>query len=109
MAEYLWYILLNEKQYGPYTFKELKGIGSITPDTLCWREGMKEWLPIRNVPELKDLFKDDQTPPSVMDELPGITPAEDLTLTIPQAEPPYYLLLILLMIMIVYALFQIYY
>ena len=108
MAEYLWYILLNEKQYGPYTFKELKAITSITPDTLCWREGMKKWLPIRDVPELKDLFKDDHKP-SATDKVSDIPPAGDLTLTLPQTEPPYYLLLIILLIMIIYAFFQIYF
>lgn len=108
MAEYLWYVLLNEKQYGPYTFLELKGLRSITPDTLCWREGMTEWLPIRNVPELKDLFKDEHVPPQDLDENPVVTPADDLTLTIPQVEPPYYLWLIFLIIVIAYALFQIY-
>lgn len=108
MAEYLWYVLLNEKQYGPFTFLELKGIASITPDTFCWREGMLEWLPIRDVPELKDLFKDEHVPPEVPDELPSLTPADDLTLTLPQIQPPYYLLLILLTLMIAYALFQIY-
>lgn len=108
MAEYSWYVLLNEKQYGPYTFVELKGIASITPDTLCWREGMDGWLPIRNVPELKDLFKDEHVPPPVPDEIPDVLPAEDLTLSIPQSEPPFYLWLMLLIIVIAYALFQIY-
>lgn len=108
MAEYLWYVLLDEKQYGPYTFLELRGLRSITPDTLCWREGMAEWQPIRSISELKDLFKDENIPPSIPDEMPVATPADDLTLTLPQVEPPYYLLLILLTIMIAYALFQIY-
>lgn len=108
MAEYLWYVLLNEKQCGPYTFLELKGIKAITPDTLCWREGMPEWVPIRRVPELKDLFKDENVLPTVPDEIPIVTPADDLALTLPQAEPPYYLWFILLFIVIAYALFQIY-
>lgn len=69
---------------------------------------MAGWVPIRNVPELKDLFKDENVPPPVPDETSVITPADDLALTLPQAEPPYYLWLILLFIVITYALFQIY-
>lgn len=106
MAEYSWYILLNQKQYGPYTFQELKGIASITPDTLCWREGMNGWVPIRDVPELKDLFKDEPVPED--EEVSIAAPSEDLALTLIPAEPPYYLWLILLILVISYVLFQFY-
>ena len=109
MEKYLWYVLLDGKQRGPYTFLELKAMASITPDTLCWKEGMTKWLPIRDVPELKNLFKDDHPLQKLPDALPVVTPADDLALTLPQIEPPYYLLLILMTIMIVYALFQIYF
>lgn len=106
MAEYLWYVLLNGKQYGPYTFLELRGIKALTPDTLCWREGMAEWIAIRYVPELKDLFEEEKVPPP--EEISLETPSEDLALTLPQSQPPYYLWLILLIIVIVYAFFQLY-
>ncbi len=53
-----WYVILNGATLGPFSFLELRAKLDVTPDTLCWREGFKEWTPIRDVPELKDLFKD---------------------------------------------------
>lgn len=44
------------EQTGPYTMTELRGFvqsGHITPQSLCWREGMPAWIPISQVaPEL---------------------------------------------------------
>jgi hypothetical protein len=53
----IWYIILDGATLGPYSFLELRS-KPITPDTLCWKEGMEGWTPIRDVPDLKDLFKD---------------------------------------------------
>lgn len=59
--EKIWFILINDKKEGPYSFLELKQDDRITPDTLAWREGFAKWLPIRAIPELRDLFKDEET------------------------------------------------
>lgn len=56
--EKIWYIILNGATLGPFSFLELRAKPDLTPDTLCWKEGFKDWVPIRQVPELKDLFKD---------------------------------------------------
>lgn len=53
-----WYIILNNKQEGPYTLLELKGNPYFTPDTLVWKKGLTEWLPARKVAELKSIFVD---------------------------------------------------
>ncbi len=59
--EKIWFIIIDGKKEGPFSFFELKIDDRITPDTLAWKEGFPQWLPIRNIPELKDLFKDEKS------------------------------------------------
>lgn len=56
----IWYIQINGEKLGPYSFQDLKRNWKITPDTLAWREGFVNWLPLRDILELKDLFKDEE-------------------------------------------------
>lgn len=60
--EKIWYIQVDGTREGPFSFQELKKDLRITPDTLIWKSGFKKWVPIRSVPELKELFKDEPTP-----------------------------------------------
>lgn len=64
----IWFILIKRKQEGPYSVTQLKKDNRITPDTYVWREGFSNWLPIRSVPELKEIFKDETKKPSPKDE-----------------------------------------
>lgn len=43
---------------GPFTLEELRHDSRVTPDTLVWKEGFPRWIPIRKIPELKELFVD---------------------------------------------------
>lgn len=52
----IWFIEVKGKQEGPYSIAELKRHPHFTLDTLVWREGFREWIPARNVPELRELF-----------------------------------------------------
>jgi hypothetical protein len=54
----IWFIDIDGKLSGPYSVAQLKNISHITPDTLVWREGFERSIPIRLVPELKELFED---------------------------------------------------
>jgi hypothetical protein len=56
--EKIWYVSINNTQEGPYSVEDLKWDNRITPDTLVWKQGFPHWIPIRDVPELKSLFKD---------------------------------------------------
>ena len=56
----IWYISINNTQEGPYSVPELKADVRITPDTLAWRDGFPRWIKIRDIPELRDLFKDEE-------------------------------------------------
>jgi len=55
-----WYVMIGDAETGPLTRVEL-GVelasGSITPESLVWKQGMIKWLPGAKVPELEALFK----------------------------------------------------
>lgn len=48
----LWFYVVNGAQQGPVdeaTLQQLAAGGTITPETLVWREGMSDWKPYRQV------------------------------------------------------------
>lgn len=50
-----WYYGDNGQQTGPVdedTVRSAIAAGQLTPQTLVWREGMPNWLPLQQVPEL---------------------------------------------------------
>jgi len=56
-----WYIPgRDRKPVGPYTVEQVLRalkIGRITPQTICWREGMADWLPIEQIPDFAHLLQ----------------------------------------------------
>ncbi|MCA2979592.1 MAG: adventurous gliding motility protein GltJ [Myxococcaceae bacterium] len=47
-----WYVALNDKQTGPMSLEALKGhwdTGEVGPDSLCWRAGFTDWVPVSQV------------------------------------------------------------
>ncbi len=55
LARQLWFISLNGKRHGPFTFATLSEAarnGIITAETKVWRQGWKRWHPARQVPGL---------------------------------------------------------
>lgn len=60
MKEYFY--LLNDQQLGPVSLDELKK-QKIKKDTYIWYEGMDDWKPAGNLPELKELFRVVPPPP----------------------------------------------
>jgi len=54
-----YFIELNGAQNGPHDIPALRNLvqsGSLTADTLVWREGMGNWTPAREVAELSGIF-----------------------------------------------------
>ncbi|MCW1883721.1 GYF domain-containing protein [Luteolibacter flavescens] len=50
-----WYYGSSAGQSGPVEEQELRAMiasGGVGPETLVWRDGMKDWLPLHSVPEL---------------------------------------------------------
>lgn len=50
-----YYIVRNGIQEGPFTTEELR-TKQITPETMVWTEGMTDWQPARQIPELSELL-----------------------------------------------------
>ena len=53
MAE--WFYVKENAQHGPTSELELRNLissGAIQPETVIWREGMSDWVPIKETPEL---------------------------------------------------------
>lgn len=65
MQNKIWYIKVNDQKEGPYSIHDLKIHPQMTPDTLVWKQGFKDWIMARKVPELKVLFEDTEQPESL--------------------------------------------
>lgn len=50
-----WYIIHNNKQVGPLAKNQLPEYG-LNPQSIVWHEGMADWLPAAEVPELDDML-----------------------------------------------------
>lgn len=60
------YVAIGGQQQGPFNFDLLKQMvktGGLTPQTLVWKEGLANWTPAQQVPELASLFNQPQVPP----------------------------------------------
>lgn len=50
-----WFVAIGDQQHGPLKFEAVKERwerAEIGPDTLCWREGLSDWLPLSQLSEL---------------------------------------------------------
>ena len=59
-----WYIAINGTEVGPMTLQELKATLATfadAKDMLVWRDGLADWKPVRDLPEL--LFQAAPSPP----------------------------------------------
>jgi hypothetical protein len=56
-----WYVGINGVPVGPVRLSELRrkaATGAITEESLVWREGFEEWLPLRTFPELVTMLRE---------------------------------------------------
>ncbi len=52
-----WYVAIKDAQVGPLPAAGVRGhweAGDIGPDTLAWRPGMGDWVPLSTIPEMAD-------------------------------------------------------
>ena len=105
----IWYIRINDSTEGPYSFDELKSDRRLTPETLAWRNGFSKWLPICEIPELKDLFKQRKKPSKtpVTEDVPTVNSitANQLVLEA-NLEPPYYFWILVILTILTYLFFH---
>jgi hypothetical protein len=106
----IWFMAINGKQEGPYSIEDLKRDSRLTPDTLVWRQGFKKWLPIRFVPELKEIFKDKSEGKPLHEEKklkPFTIDSEPATLTL-QNDPFQFFLWLLVISLLLFYFFYLY-
>ena len=56
----MWHAAIQDVPVGPMTRDELArkiDAGAVTPESLCWREGMDDWRPLGELPELAQLLR----------------------------------------------------
>jgi predicted Zn finger-like uncharacterized protein len=54
-----WFVAIHEKQTGPLTLEKVKehwDAGEISPDSLCWRSGYSDWIPLSEVKALAQVL-----------------------------------------------------
>ncbi len=84
----LWHAAIQDMPVGPMTREELSRkieAGAVTSESLCWREGMDDWRPLRELAELAALLRRSTlavpTPPATRG-FPRMPPA------VPGTSPP---------------------
>lgn len=105
----IWYISINNTQEGPYSVEELKRDHRITPDTLVWKEGFPRWIPIRDVPELRKIFKDEDknNDEEEKEKKTSINLYDEMALAY-QQDPNSIFWLIVVILALIYSLYQFY-
>lgn len=61
-----WYVAVNGQQQGPFEQQQIQQsikTGQFTRETLVWRNGFADWIPIGQIPELKQPYYTSQAPP----------------------------------------------
>lgn len=106
--EKIWFIIIENRQEGPYSILDLKNDHRFTPDTLVWKVGFKEWMLARNVNEIAKAFKDEpssrpfQKP--IQDKGVSSDVGKEVTLALHQ-DPYQWILWILIFLLIIFYVF----
>lgn len=76
-----WHVAINDVPVGPMRRDELArkiAAGAVHRESLAWREGMDDWLPVKHIPELFSLIEPAQPigpPPTSSMPAPPVQPA----------------------------------
>lgn len=52
----IYYMVVDEKSTGPYTFDQISLDPALKPETLVWKPGIDNWVAAKTLPEFSDLF-----------------------------------------------------
>lgn len=99
----IWFLDINGHLKGPYSVKDLKNDKRVTPDSLVWKEGFAHSVPIRNVPELKEIFTDKEPRHGGAPERMGPKQLNDLMIMEMSQEPPFLMWVMILLILFLLA------
>lgn len=81
-----WYVAINEKQTGPLTLEKVKehwDRGEISPDSLCWRAGYDDWIPVSDVKMLNSVLAPKPPKPIVVGPAATITQSGPAVMNVP--------------------------
>lgn len=81
-----WYVAINEKQTGPLTLEKVKehwDRGEISPDSLCWRAGYDDWIPVSDVKMLTSVLAPKPPKPIVVAPAATITQSGPAVVNVP--------------------------
>lgn len=56
-----WFVILQGRQSGPFSLGEMNAMvsaGTLTSGSYVWKQGMQDWLPASQIPELMPMFND---------------------------------------------------
>lgn len=105
----VWYIKFGENQEGPYSVEQLRSDRRITPETLVWRKGFSNWVPIGKVPELKVIFEDSEPADQQGNELSLKNEYSKGELAIDMRfDPPFLFWILIFLIVMSYLFFQLF-
>ncbi|CCB90447.1 putative uncharacterized protein [Waddlia chondrophila 2032/99] len=100
----IWFLYINNKQEGPYSYLELSKDHRLTPDTFAWKEGMEDWKPIAEIDELNGLVDKNEEGWEETDsdeKQPAPVPDEQIVLEMKHGRPfPWGGMLIVLIILL---------
>lgn len=108
MNEAVWFVLIEGKKEGPFAALQLRHDYRINPDTLVSKAEWTNWIPIREVEELAELFKDAKTQEELLPKpKKPLQPIgkEELALDIQKDPIPTFVWIIILLI-IFYLLYE---
>lgn len=74
-----WYYALDQDRHGPLNPSELVALvrqATVTPDTHVWKEGMADWLLLKDVPELSEAIAAEPAEPAAEPGEPVAEPGE---------------------------------
>lgn len=100
-----WFVWLDGQEEGPCSVAELRCNPKVTPDTLARKIDSKEWKPIREIPELQELFEDSK--PIILEpEEKKAIEGDELTLTLQDPSPFWLWLLVIVIVFASIILFR---
>lgn len=108
MQDKIWFIIIDGQKEGPFSIQDLKHHPRMTPDTLVWKEGFKQWIPARKVAELKSIFEDEEPLIELHDrfKISGAS-ADDSALVIEGSNFPFlFYLIIIVLLVLVYFIYK---
>ncbi len=72
-ASHEWFVAIDEKQVGPLSLEKVKDHwerGEVGPDSLCWRAGFGDWIPLSEATELASVLAPRPTRPVIVEPTP---------------------------------------